>query len=233
MLIIPALTGHVVGAARSYSRRTVRRGAPTRTRHRFYWARPSSLCLWFAGDRPSMRWTLRDGLPSLIDLSRVHLVKESWWRVTSDWSGCEKRREPPRGDEQRPRNPKPRPIDALRISRRRCWCGRGRYRGCQGGIDANSSSTSWGSHSRRNCSVLPGCAPSGKGASDRRGQTPWSRSDLEIPHLAKRPDLLRLAQRVPVRLRVTLTLGTAPRPLRCERRQSTRDERRTFGISGH
>jgi hypothetical protein len=136
MLIIPALTGHVVGAARSYSRRTVRRGAPTRTRHRFYWARPSSLCLWFAGDRPSMRWTLRDGLPSLIDLSRVHLVKESWWRVTSDWSGCEKRREPPRGDEQRPRNPKPRPIDALRISRRRCWCGRGRYRGCQGGIDA-------------------------------------------------------------------------------------------------
>jgi hypothetical protein len=107
---------------------------PTRSRHRFYWARPSSLCLWYSRDPDSMRWTLQDGLATLIDLSRVHLVKEAWWRVTGEWSEYEKHREPPRGDEQRPRNPKPNRIDTLRIDRRRCWCGRGRYKSCHGRI---------------------------------------------------------------------------------------------------
>jgi hypothetical protein len=109
---------------------------PTRSRHRFYWTRPSSLCLWYAGDPPSMRWTLRDGLVGLIDLSRVHLVKEAWWRVTGEWPGPERHREPPRGDEQRPRNPKPSRVDNIRLERRRCWCGRGRYKTCHGGIDS-------------------------------------------------------------------------------------------------
>ena len=53
-------------------------------------------------------------------------------------------------------------------------------------------------------------------------------ADLEVAHLPKRPDLLRLRQRVPVGLRLALPLGTALRPLRRERRQSTRDEWRTF-----
>lgn len=108
---------------------------PTRSRHRFYWSRPSSLCLWYSGDPSSMRWTLRDGLGTLIDLSRVHLVKEAWWSVSGTWSEYERHRESPRGNEQRPLDPKPSRIDRLRRDRQRCWCGRGRYVSCHGATD--------------------------------------------------------------------------------------------------
>ena len=50
---------------------------PTRSRHRFYWSRPSSLCLWFASDHEGRRWTLKDGLVALIDLARLRLIKEA------------------------------------------------------------------------------------------------------------------------------------------------------------
>jgi hypothetical protein len=50
---------------------------PTRSRHRFYWSRPSSLCLWFASDHEGRRWTLKDGLVALSDLARLHLIKEA------------------------------------------------------------------------------------------------------------------------------------------------------------
>lgn len=68
-----------------------------------------------------MRWTLWDGLASLIDLSRVHLVQEVWWRATGQWSEFEKHAQPPRGDEQRPRDLKPSRADGLRRERRHCW----------------------------------------------------------------------------------------------------------------
>src|SRR6478609_4869514 len=53
-------------------------------------------------------------------------------------------------------------------------------------------------------------------------------ADLEVAHLPQGPNLLGVCQRVPVGLRLPLPLGTARRPLRFTRRQSTRDEWRTF-----
>jgi hypothetical protein len=52
--------------------------------------------------------------------------------------------------------------------------------------------------------------------------------DLEVADLPQRPDLLRLSQSVPVLLRRPLPLRTTLLPLRWKRRQSTRDEWRTF-----
>lgn len=108
---------------------------PRRSRHRFYWSRPSSLCLWYAPDPDSMRWTLKDGLAGLIDLARLHLVKESWWRATNEWPGREVHRQPPAGDELKPLPPRQRSrATLLRRQRQRCWCGAGRYNRCHGAI---------------------------------------------------------------------------------------------------
>ena len=100
---------------------------PTRSRHRFYWARPSSLCLYYAPDHEGLKWTLRDGIVALIDLSRVHLIKEAWWRATGEWEGYEVHRRPPAGTEQKPRPPKQDgarvSTEKLRLTRVRCWCG--------------------------------------------------------------------------------------------------------------
>ena len=77
-----------------------------------------------------MRWRLQDGLAVLIDLARVHLVRETWWRETGRWDGPEVHRDP---------NPK---VDMSRTAkkrheRRKCWCGSGhRYTSCHGSIRA-------------------------------------------------------------------------------------------------
>jgi hypothetical protein len=113
---------------------------PKRSRHRFYWARPSSLCLYYARDDDGLKWTLKDGLAGLIDLARVHLIKEAWWRVTGEWDGYEVHNRPPAGTEQKPRRPKESgtrlPTEQLRRARVRCWCGKGRYVRCHGVIPA-------------------------------------------------------------------------------------------------
>jgi hypothetical protein len=121
----------------SCSRPIVMADGPTRSRHRFTWARPTSLCLYFAPDHDGLRWTLKDGLVALIDLSRVHLIKEAWWRVTGEWDGYEVHRRPPAGTEQKPRAKEhvgPLPIENLRRARARCWCGTRRYVKCHGAI---------------------------------------------------------------------------------------------------
>jgi hypothetical protein len=124
----------------SRTRPIVMADGPTRSRHRFYWSRPSSLCLWFARDHEGLRWTVKDGLVALIDLARLHLIKEAWWRATGEWPGWEKHREPPAGDERRPRPPRPaarRKSESpkwIRYDRRRCWCGAARYVKCHGAI---------------------------------------------------------------------------------------------------
>jgi hypothetical protein len=110
---------------------------PTKSRHRFYWSRPSSLCLWYSGDPASMRWTIRDGLGALIDLSRIHLVKETYWRVTGTWSEHERHGEPPRGNEQRARDLTPTRVDRVRRERQPCWCGSRRYSTCHGALDTH------------------------------------------------------------------------------------------------
>jgi hypothetical protein len=111
---------------------------PTRSRHRWYWSRPSSLCLYYAPDHEGLRWKLKDGLVTLIDLSRVHLIKEAWWRVTGEWEGYEVHRRPPTGSEQKPRRPKEPTsrlsAEKLRRARVRCWCGTRRYVKCHGAI---------------------------------------------------------------------------------------------------
>jgi hypothetical protein len=111
---------------------------PTRSRHRFYWSRPSSLCLYYAPDHEGLRWKLKDGIVPLIDLSRVHLIKETWWRVTGQWEGYEVHRRSPSGTEQKPRPPKEdeqrRFRERLRRERVRCWCGTRRYLKCHGAI---------------------------------------------------------------------------------------------------
>jgi hypothetical protein len=113
---------------------------PIRSRHRFTWARPSSLCLYYAPDHEGLRWKLKDGLITLIDLSRVHLIKEAWWRVTGEWEGYEVHRRSPSGTEQKPRPPKDGagrlPTDRLRRARARCWCGTHRYVKCHGAMPA-------------------------------------------------------------------------------------------------
>jgi len=110
---------------------------PTRSRHRFTWARPTSLCLYYARDEAQLRWVPADGIVSLIDLSRLHLIKEAWWRATGEWTGYEKHRRPPSGTEQRPRPPKDeewRALDRLRRTRITCWCGARRYVACHGAM---------------------------------------------------------------------------------------------------
>ena len=107
---------------------------PRTPRHRFGSYRPEPLCLWYAGDPEAMKWTLKDGLGSLIDLTRLHLAKESWCRATGSWPGQEVhlRRE------LRPDAPPPslrrRPRAAVRHRRQRCWCGNRRYANCHGRI---------------------------------------------------------------------------------------------------
>jgi len=121
----------------SHRRPIVMADGPTRSRHRFTWARPTSLCLYYARDEAQLRWVSADGVVSLIDLSRLHLIKEAWWRATGEWTGYEKHRRPPSGTEQRPRPPKDeewRSIDRLRRTRITCWCGAHRYMACHGAM---------------------------------------------------------------------------------------------------
>lgn len=106
---------------------------PRRSRHRFYWSLPSSLCLWYSRDHQSLRWTLKEGLVGLIDLARLHLIKEAWWRETDQWPGLEYHHEPPAGDERHPSR-RSASGDLLRLRRQPCWCGAGRYDTCHGTI---------------------------------------------------------------------------------------------------
>jgi hypothetical protein len=124
----------------SHVRPIVMADGPTRSRHRFYWARPSSLCIYYAPDHEGLRWTLNDGLATLVDLARVHLIKEAWWRVSGEWDGYEVHRRSPAGTEQKPRPPKQDDgrlsTEKLRQARVRCWCGTRRYVKCHGAIPA-------------------------------------------------------------------------------------------------
>jgi hypothetical protein len=51
--------------------------------------RRPSLCIWYPDDSPSLRWVPKDGLLSLIEMTRVHLFKEAYWRETGEWLGEE------------------------------------------------------------------------------------------------------------------------------------------------
>jgi len=48
-----------------------------------------SLCIWYPGDSAELRWVPSDGLLSLIEMTRLHLFKEAYWRETGEWLGGE------------------------------------------------------------------------------------------------------------------------------------------------
>jgi hypothetical protein len=112
-------------------RPTVMADGPRTPRHRFGTYRPQPLCVWYSADPDTMRWTLKDGLGGLIDLARLHLAKEAWYRATGSWPGTEVHlRRELRADAPPPSRRHPR--QALRHARRRCWCGQRRYTQCHG-----------------------------------------------------------------------------------------------------
>jgi hypothetical protein len=49
----------------------------------------SSLCIWYPEDPPELQWVPSDGLLTLIELTRVHLFKEAYYRETGEWLGEE------------------------------------------------------------------------------------------------------------------------------------------------
>lgn len=49
----------------------------------------SSLCIWYPDHPPELRWMPQDGLLSLIEMTRVHLFKEAYYRETGEWLGPE------------------------------------------------------------------------------------------------------------------------------------------------
>lgn len=62
-------------------------------------ARPS-LCMWYPDDPRDQRWVAADGLLSLIEMTRVHLFKQAYWRETGEWLGEEvSHHQRPRGEE--------------------------------------------------------------------------------------------------------------------------------------
>jgi hypothetical protein len=48
-----------------------------------------SLCIWHPKAPPEGRWVPSDGLLTLIELTRVHLFKEAYYRETGEWLGKE------------------------------------------------------------------------------------------------------------------------------------------------
>jgi hypothetical protein len=51
--------------------------------------RRTSLCIRYPADPPELRWVPADGLLTLIELTRVHLFKEAYYRETGEWLGAE------------------------------------------------------------------------------------------------------------------------------------------------
>jgi hypothetical protein len=51
--------------------------------------RRPSLCIWYPDDPPDLRWVPSDQLVTLIEMTRVHLFKEAFYRETGEWLGEE------------------------------------------------------------------------------------------------------------------------------------------------
>lgn len=56
-----------------------------------------TLCIWYPLDPEDRRWVSDDGLLALIDITRIHLFKEAYWRETGLWVGAEAPHAPPMG----------------------------------------------------------------------------------------------------------------------------------------
>jgi hypothetical protein len=103
---------------------------PRTPRHRFHAYRPSALCLWYSRDEPEMQWQLHTGLAGLIDIARVHLLREARFRQKGTWRGPEVHFD----NADMPTNRALRRA-CDRHRRPRCWCGSGRrYIRCHGAL---------------------------------------------------------------------------------------------------
>jgi hypothetical protein len=105
---------------------------PTASRHRYRWARPTSLCIWFPSDPHAQRWTYDKGLAMLVDLIRMHLLREMWWRTTQRWDAPEVHDEPTGTERQLQRR-----VARVKCRTRKvheCWCSRRPYSACHGAM---------------------------------------------------------------------------------------------------
>ena len=59
---------------------------PTESPHRYGERR---LCMWYPADGPELRWLPEHRLVGLIEMARVHLFREEYWRRTGGWDGGE------------------------------------------------------------------------------------------------------------------------------------------------
>jgi hypothetical protein len=106
---------------------------PRTARHRFTSYRPMPLCMWYSRDRPDMQWQLGRGLAGLIDIARIHLLREARFRQTGRWRGPEVHL----NDADMSANRALRRALDRDGGRIRCWCGSGhRYIRCHGEIPA-------------------------------------------------------------------------------------------------
>ncbi|MCU1348894.1 MAG: hypothetical protein JWO56_1924 [Acidobacteria bacterium] len=115
----------------SRTRPTVMADGPRTKRHRFTAYRPLPLCLWFADDSPEKQWRLENGLVGLVDITRLHLLREARFRQTGRWLGPEVHLD----DSDVPTNRAFRRMVDRDGPRVKCWCGSGRrYIRCHGGV---------------------------------------------------------------------------------------------------
>ncbi len=59
---------------------------PTESPHRYG---ERSLCMWYPADPPELRWLPEHRLAGLIEMARLHLFREEYWRRTGGWDGGE------------------------------------------------------------------------------------------------------------------------------------------------
>lgn len=59
---------------------------PTESPHRYGERR---LCMWYPADPPELRWLPEHRLVGLIEMARLHLFREEYWRRTGGWDGGE------------------------------------------------------------------------------------------------------------------------------------------------
>jgi hypothetical protein len=114
----------------SRERPIVMADGPRTERHRFTDFRPRPLCLWYSGDHPDRRWQLSNGLVELIDITRLHLLREARFRQTGRWLGPEVHLDSKVATNRAFRRAYDR--DGPRV---KCWCGSGRrYIRCHGEV---------------------------------------------------------------------------------------------------
>lgn len=75
-----------ISFARGGDEPVVHADGPTESPHRYPCG---TLCMWYPADPPERRWTRRDGGRLLLGHIVLHLLREEWWRRTSEWIGEE------------------------------------------------------------------------------------------------------------------------------------------------